>query len=452
MDFVANQEPQIQEMLKVIGVDSIDELFSSIDASLKLPPPLLDDGYSELEGKRRIESLAKKNTFVNFDSYLGMGSYDHYLPAITSTICQKSGFLTSYTPYQAEASQGSLQAMFEFQTAISLLTGMEIANASLYDGASACAEALLMALRYKKQSKNVLIAEALNPHYRLVTDQYLENVSKNQKLQVKTIPFVSSGALDITILEKEINQETAAFLVQSPNVLGGLEDLELISSICKEKEVLLIVSGNPLSFGLFNPPGKWGADISVGDLQPLGASMQFGGPYAGYLACSKKLMRQMPGRVVGETKDSNGNIGYVLTQQAREQHIRRQKATSNICTNQSLVALASLVTMMWYGKEGLRELALINYQRAHYLQEALKKIPGVKVIGGERFFNEFAVCFPVDREIVLSTFRERGIEVGVSLDDYYPQLKGYFLVAVTEKKTKEQLDHFIACAVKLSNI
>lgn len=442
MDFVSNQLPQIKEMLAAIGIRDIDELFQVIPEELRLPRPTQDDGLSEYEGMRWMEKLAAKNIYPSFENYLGAGAYEHHVPALVGAVCSKSEFLTSYTPYQAEASQGMLQVIFEFQSAICALTGMDAANASVYDGAAACAEAALMSLRVQKGRSKVLVAESVHPHYRGVIQQYLASHTNELTL----IPFLKDGRLDLGQLEKQLDEQTAAILVQYPNFLGIIDDLERVSQLAKQKGVLLIICANPLIYGLFKSAAEIGADVAVGDCQPFGLPLQFGGPYVGYMACRQELIRQMPGRIVGQTVDTHERRGFVLTLQAREQHIRREKATSNICTNQALAVLASLVAMLWYGKEGIKELALTNYQRAAYLKAQLLKVPGIKSLGDAPTFNEFVVCFDKPIEQVQAHFRQHGIEPGLALEHYFPQLKSCLLVAVTETKSQEQLDRYIEVA------
>lgn len=444
MDFISNQLPQIQAMLAEIGIASVEELFKSIPGTLILPAPVTDDGLSEYEGMRMMEGLAACNTFASFDNYLGAGAYEHHVPALVPAVCSKSEFLTSYTPYQAEASQGMLQIIFEFQSAICALTGMDAANASVYDGAAACAEGLLMALRFHKGRQKVLVPDSLHPHYKGVIEQYL----KNQPGKIEWIPFLQEGGLDMHALEEKLDEETAAVLIQSPNFFGVLENVKEISRLAKEKGALSILCANPLAYGLFLSAAEQGADIAVGDCQPFGLALGFGGPYAGYMGCRTELLRQLPGRIVGETVDTKGRRGFVLTLQAREQHIRREKATSNICTNQALAALASLVSMLWYGKEGVKALALTNYQRSHYLKHHLS-LAGVHVWDQFPSFNEFAADFrqPVDK--VVNHFRKAGIEPGVELRRYYPQFERSLLIAVTETKNQAQLDRFIQAAKEL---
>ncbi|WP_039356422.1 aminomethyl-transferring glycine dehydrogenase subunit GcvPA [Candidatus Protochlamydia amoebophila] len=445
MDFISNKTPQIEAMLTEIGIQNVEELFKSIPSSLILQAPSIDDGLSEYEGIQLIESLAVRNTFPNLVSYLGAGAYEHHIPALVGAVCSKSEFLTAYTPYQAEASQGMLQIIFEFQSAICALTGMDVANASVYDGASACAEAILMSLRHHKTRRQILLSDSLHPHYKKVIEQYL----KSQDCELITIPFSQEGTLDASFLKMYLNDQTAAVLLQSPNFFGCIEDVQSITEMAKSQGALTILCANPISYGLLSSAKELGVDIAVGDCQPFGLSLSFGGPYAGYMACKQELMRQLPGRIVGETLDVQGRRGFVLTLQAREQHIRREKATSNICTNQALAALASLVAMLWYGKEGVKELALTNYQRANYLKFHLGKISTINVWNQGASFNEFVVDFKQDSNQVLEFFRLNGIEPGIELKRYYPSLKTCLLIAVTETKNQIQLDQFIKVCKEL---
>ncbi len=432
-------------MLSEMGITNVEELFKSIPPTLILPSPLTDDGMSEYEGMQTMESLAARNTFSILDNYLGGGAYDHHIPALIPAICSKSEFLTSYTPYQAEASQGMLQIIFEFQSAICALTGMDAANASVYDGASACAEALLMALRFQKTRPKVLVADSLHPHYKGVIEQYL----KNQPGKIEWIPFLQEGgAINHNAFEEKLDEDTAAVLIQSPNFFGILEDVKIVSRLAKEKGAVTILCANPISYGLFMSAAEQGVDIAVGDCQPFGLTLGFGGPYAGYMGCQTELLRQLPGRIVGETADTKGKRGFVLTLQAREQHIRREKATSNICTNQALAALASLISMLWYGKEGAKALALTNYQRAHYLKYHLS-LAGVHVWDQYPTFNEFVADFSRPIDEVVNHFRKAGIEPGIELRRYHPQFEKSLLIAVTETKNQAKLDRFIEVAREL---
>lgn len=430
MDFVANSDIQVKQMLLEIGINSIEELFVDIPKSLRLSSPTENDGLSEYEGLQAMRRLAAKNSFSCLDSYLGGGAYEHHIPAIVGAITSKSEFMTAYTPYQPEASQGLLQAIFEFQSVLCALTGMDVANASVYDGGSACAEALLMTLRANPSRHKVLIADTVHPHYRAVCRLYLNR------------PGIE--VLETSDWEAHLDESVAGVLIQSPNFLGSFEDVAGLVSKAHQARALVALCANPISFGLFKSPGELGVDIAVGDCQPLGLSLHFGGPYAGYIACRQALVRQMPGRLVGETLDVEGKRGYVLTLQAREQHIRREKATSNICTNQALSALASLVTILWYGPKGMRQLALTNYQRTSYLRENLLKNPEVEVLG-DSWFNEFVIKFPKE---ITQQFYEAGIAPGIPLGQFSPKWNDYLLVAVTETKSLEQLDRYLEIARK----
>lgn len=444
MDFISNSDIQNREMLAAIGIQNIEELFYAIPKKLRLDPPVEDDGLSEYEGILLMEQLAHKNQFPHMDNYLGAGAYEHHVPALVGAICTKSEFLTAYTPYQAEASQGMLQSIFEFQSAICALTGLDVSNASVYDGASACAEALLMSIRSTKRNK-VLIAHSLHPHYRSVCEQYLSH----PEVEIKTVPLMENGLLDREQLDQYLTEEIAALLIPYPNFFGSLEDVKSLSQKAKKVGALILLCANPLVYGLYPSARELGADIAVGDCQPLGLPLQFGGPYAGYMTCREELVRQLPGRIVGQTIDTHGRKGFVLTLQAREQHIRREKATSNICTNQALAALASLVTMLWYGKQGMAKLALTNYQRASYLKEHLEAIFGTHPFSNQPFLNEFVIQFPHPIEHVQQHFRKHHIEPGVALEKFFPELRGTLLIAVTETKSKQQLDHYCEVARNL---
>ncbi len=440
MDFISNKSPQIAAMLSEIGLDGIDDLFSSIPSDLRIRGPETDDGLSEYEGLRLMEELAVKNTFSSYENYLGAGAYEHHVPALVSSITSKSEFLTSYTPYQAEASQGMLQAIFEFQSAICALTGMDVANASVYDGASACAEAILMAFRHHKNRNKVLIGQSLNPRYGAVIKTYLQCLDYN----IVTIPFTKDGGVDLDFIRKEADHTTAAILLQNPNYFGVLDDVRASFEIAKKESIICIVCADPIVYGICPSAKELLADIAVGDCQPLGLPLEFGGPYAGYMACRQDLVRQLPGRIAGETVDTHGERGFVLTLQAREQHIRREKATSNICTNQALASLASLVTILWYGKEGMKELAMANYQRAAYLKSRLQKINGILISHGRTTFNEFVAEFKMPLDKVIKHFQKNGIQPGVSLNN------NSLLIAVTEVKSLQQLDRYVKVAQEVA--
>jgi glycine dehydrogenase subunit 1 len=445
MDFISNSETQVKEMLAALQVESIEELFQDVPRQIWLDRPMENDGLSEYEGIKRLEEIAAENRFPFLDNYLGAGAYEHHVPALISAVVSKSEFLTSYTPYQAEASQGMLQAIFEFQSAICALTGMDVSNASVYDGASACAEAALMSLRHKKGSSKILVAETLHPHYLAVIKLYTEGADA----EIVAVSFEKNGQLDISALEEQLDDRTACVIVQSPNFVGAMEDIPSFSAKIQDSGALLVLAANPMSYGIYRNAAELGADIAIGETQPFGLPLQFGGPYAGYIACRQELVRQLPGRIVGETVDTKGNRGFVLTLQAREQHIRRDKATSNICTNQALAALACLVGILWYGKQGVKETALTNFQRASYLKSQLEQIAGVTTIDSP-IFNEFAVHFGKPYETVWNRFEKEGVACGVDLGRYYPALKDYCLVAVTETKSKSQLDRYIDIAKEVA--
>jgi glycine dehydrogenase subunit 1 len=447
MDFISNREQQISEMLTSLGISSIDDLFVDIPRNIKRSAPTDDDGISEFEGIQLMQKLANLNRFPEMDHYLGGGCYEHHVPALVGAITSKSEFLTSYTPYQAEASQGMLQLIFEYQSAVCALTGMDVSNASLYDGASACAEALLMALRHQKEKHRVVVAQTVNPLYVGVIRQYLEC----QGAVVDVIPFDREGLVDLKALKTALNKDNdcAALLIQNPNFLGSIESVKEAFDLARDVGALNILCANPLSYGLYKDAKECGADIAVGDMQPFGIPMQFGGPHVGYIACKSEFVRQLPGRIVGETKDAEGRRGFVLTLQAREQHIRREKATSNICSNQALAALASLISMLWYGKQGIHELALTNFQRASYLRQKLSSLKGIELLNDNPIFNEFAVRFPFPIETVLKHFETHGIAPGIDLGRFFPEFKDCLLIAVTETKHRSQLDRFVEVAERL---
>lgn len=448
MDFIGNKEAQIKEMLQVLGLSDVMELFQDVPSQLILKGVKHDDGISEYEGIRHLEKLADKNTFCHYESYLGAGAYEHHIPAIVPAICGKSEFLTSYTPYQAEASQGTLQAIFEFQSAICALTEMDVANASVYDGASACAEALLMALRCRPERHKVIVAESLHPHYLEVIKVYLDR----ENIQVELVPFSDDeGLLDFESLEKLLDANTAGILIPYPNFFGCIEDIKSVVQLAKKNDSLTILCANPLVYGLYASAGELDVDIAVGDCQPLGIPLQFGGPYAGYMACKDNYLRQLPGRIVGKTVDREGKDGFVLTLQAREQHIRREKATSNICTNQTLASIASLISLLWYGKEGIKKLSAANFTRASYLREQLLEIPGIAPFGTSDIFNEFCLklSFPIDK--VLKHFKDENIIAGIDVGNFFPKYHNVLLIAVTETKSKKQLDDYVAVMQSFSH-
>lgn len=439
MPYILNTEAQIKEMLEVIGVSSIDELYSQIPCEIKLKNSLsLPLGFSEFEVKKKIEGLSEKNTPLRkFNSFLGAGCYDHYVPAALPFILSQSGFLTAYTPYQAECSQGILQAIYEYQTYMCLLTGMDVSNASLLDGASALAEAVLMALRIT-QRKKILISKSLHPEYKQTLRTYLSGF--NFKLQ--EVDFSRDGFIDILMLDKLVDDDTACFAFQCPNFFGIIEEAGETVEILKRKRVLFVMAINPLVLAFLKEPSSLGVDIVCGDGQPLGGGLNFGGPSFGFLATRKDYVRQMPGRIVGKTEDKDGKPAYCLTLQTREQHIRREKATSNICSNHSLQAIGAAVYLSLMGKDGLRKVALNSFNNAHYLYQQLKTLKGVNLPFSDKFFHEFVWEVENAAKLINKLYKKK-IIAGYCLGKVYPQFKNRILSCCTEKKSKEDIDSFV---------
>ena len=423
-----------KEMLAEIGVDSIDDLFATIPAEFQLTRDLaIPRQHSESEIVDRFRAFADDNA-TGYASFLGAGAYRHYRPVIIDALIQRGEFLTSYTPYQPEIAQGTLQAMFEFQTMICELTGMEIANASMYDGSTGAAEAMMMAVRITRRDKAV-IARTVHPEYREVIATY----AQHQEIPVAEVGYEKNGRVDLAALDAAITSETACVLIQSPNFFGTIEDVAAIAEIAHAKGALLIVSiAEAVSLGVVRPPAE--ADIVSLEAQSFGVAVSFGEPYCGVIACKEKFMRQMPGRLVGETKDADGKRGYVLTLSTREQHIRREKATSNICTNQALVALIATIFLTVYGKQGLRELAEHNLAKASYLKNALGADAKILFDGAPRF-HEFVVELPASAEEINSSLLEEKIIGGLPLAKWYPELgPNASLWCATELTTRVQMD------------
>lgn len=432
-------EQDKKEMLETIGVSSIAELFADIPESVQFKGNLkIKEAKSETALLKELTTLAEKNVNMkNHASFLGAGVYDHYVPIIVDHVISRSEFYTAYTPYQPEISQGELQAIFEFQTMICELTGMDVANSSMYDGGTALAEAAMLAAGHTRKKK-VLVSLAVHPEYREVLKTY----AKGQGIDVVEIAL-KDGVTDLEALKLELNGEEAAVIVQYPNFFGQIEPLQGIESLAHEHKGLMIVSSNPLSLGVLTPPGKFGADIVIGDAQTLGIPAQYGGPHCGFFAVNSKLMRKVPGRLVGQTVDEDGRRGFVLTLQAREQHIRRDKATSNICSNQALMALASAVCMTALGKKGVKEMATQNIQKSHYACEQFKA-HGIEVTYVGPFFNEFVIKLSKPVKEVNQKLLQKGIIGGYDLGRDYSDLQNHMLVAVTELRTKEEIDTFVS--------
>jgi len=432
-EFIPNTPEDIAEMLAAIGASSIEELFADIPREVRERyEPLGLEPLSELEVARELRKLAAENIDpTQLVSFLGGGVYDHFIPSVVEHIISRSEFYTAYTPYQPEVSQGTLTWMFEFQTFVCELTGMEVANSSMYDGATALAEALFMASRVTGRQR-FLLSEGINPHYRQVVRTYAWAAD----LQLTELPYDGHGQLDREALKEELTPEVGGLLIQSPNFFGIIEDLNGLKGLLGE--AFLIVSANPLSLGVLRPPGDLGADIVVGEGQVLGNRQNFGGPLLGLFATRQKYLRRMPGRLAGETVDAEGKTGYVMALQTREQHIRRERATSNICTNEALCGLAATVWLAALGKEGLRELAELNLQKAHYLAERIAGLKGYKIKFDGPFFSEFVVQTEREPAELLKELRDQGILGGIDLTQY--GLENSLLIAVTEKRSREELD------------
>ncbi len=435
MSFVANTPLQREEMLKACGVSSVDDLFADIPASLRPQSFRLPPGRSEHEVLEYFKQLAERN-YAQLTVFLGGGFYDHFIPSAVDALASRGEFFTAYTPYQPELSQGTLQAIYEYQTHIGRLTGMAAANASMYDGGTAIYEACQMALHATRRTR-IVVDGGVNPVYRKMLYSYTANLA----IDFTEVP-VTHGASDRKHIEQVLGDDVAGVILQNPNFFGVIDNHEDIVARCHEQGSLVIQSVYPVAMAMLKPPGEIGVDIAVGEGQSLGNPLAFGGPYLGFMATNKKLVRKMPGRIVGRTLDREGREAFVLTLQAREQHIRREKATSNICTNQALCALRAHMYLSLVGKEGLREVALLCHAKAEYAKERFKAIPGVSVMETSSTFNEFTVHLPADAGVIAGRLVERGIAPGLPLGRYYPGMEHYLLVAVTEKRTKAEIGHF----------
>jgi glycine dehydrogenase subunit 1 len=425
-------------MLETIGVSSIDELFSDIPEKVRFKGEYnIKAAKSETALMKELFKMASRNADLKTNvSFLGAGVYDHYMPVIVDHVISRSEFYTAYTPYQPEISQGELQAIFEFQTMICELTGMDVANSSMYDGGTALAEAAMLSAGHTKR-KTIIVSSAVHPEYRDVLKTY----AKGQNLEVVEVDVIE-GITDVAALKGLVNSEVAAVIVQYPNFFGRIEPLKELEEIIHENKSIFVVSSNPLSLGVLTPPGKFGADIVIGDAQPFGIPTAFGGPHCGYFAVTNKLLRKVPGRLVGQTTDEQGRRGFVLTLQAREQHIRRDKATSNICSNQALTALAAAVAMTALGKKGVREMAAANLQKTHYAKNRFKDA-GVEVVYDGHSFNEFVIKLNKPVKEMNQKLLEKAIIGGYDLGRDYRELTNHMLIAVTEQRSKEEIDTLV---------
>lgn len=437
MAYILNTPDDVRAMLGAIGLDTLDQLFDMVPPEFRLKGPLqVPPALTELELTSHLSNLASKNHAADTrPCFLGGGCYDHFIPAVVDSLASRGEFFTAYTPYQPEASQGTLQATFEYQTLITQLTGLDVSNASLYDGGSAVAEAVLMALTVTRRLGRVVVAGSIHPEYRAILQTYLANLEP----KVVVVP-ARDGRVDPDELAGVIDDQTAAVVLQYPNVFGQLEEMEPLVDAAHRRGALAIVSVDPISLGLLRRPSTYGADIVVAEGQSLGNPLGYGGPYLGIMACREDYVRKMPGRIVGQTTDRHGRRCWVLTLQTREQHIRREKATSNICTNQGLLALRASIYLAVMGPGGLREAAELSTRKAHYAADRLREIPGVSLPFSGPFFKEFVIRVPGDADHALEQVGQAGFHGGIALGRWFPELPNGILVAVTEKRTREEID------------
>jgi glycine dehydrogenase subunit 1 len=440
--FACTSPDDEKAMLASIGAKTFDDLFVHIPAEFQSDQFNLPEGLSEMEMMQQIRAVARKNS-SDLTNFCGAGFYDHFIPAAVNSLTSRGEFFTAYTPYQPEAAQGTLQAMFEYQTAITRLTNMEVSNASLYDGGTALFEGMMMALRITKRNR-VLVDEGVSPIYRTMLRSY----TRNLKIEYREVPM-SGGIADRAAFAKQLDNTVGAVLLQNPNFFGCLDDLTDLIAQTHAAGAIAVLSAYPISLGVVKTPGEMDADIVTGDGQSLGLPLSFGGPYLGFMATKKKYVRNMPGRIVGATQDEQGRRGYVLTLQAREQHIRREKAASNICTNMQLCALRSVIYLSLLGKDGFADVARQCMDRAGYAWTRLKAIKGVEPLYDHPFFNEFALKLPKDAGEVVSDLISEGIAAGFPAGRYYPGMENVLLVACTEKRTKKEID---ILAAKLESV
>ena len=440
MRYISNTLAQQKEMLRVIGAASIEDLLSPIPSKARLSRPLnVPAARAEADLVRYMSPLAARNANVDdFVCFLGGGAYDHHIPSPINHLISRGEFFTAYTPYQPEASQGTLRTIYEYQTMMAELTGMDVANASLYDGASSLGEAALMAHAATDGRQQLVVSHGVNPFYRRVVDTYVEG----PHLRIKEIPL-GDGATNLEALKKAVSEKTAAVIVQYPNFFGCVENVQAAADIAHAVKALCVVAVDPVSLGLLTPPGALGADIVVGEGQGFGVPLSYGGPSLGIFATKTDLIRRMPGRLVGATVDRDGKRGFVLTLQTREQHIRREKATSNICTNVALCALMATIYLALMGKQGLRKVGELSLAKAHYAADALTKIPGVRLRFTAPFFKEFVLQLPKSPERIVKRLAKEKILAGLPLKPFDRALKDCLLVAVTEKRTRQEIDAYV---------
>lgn len=430
-------------MLEEIGVKNVEDLFQCIPEELRLKKPLdLPSGKSEIEVMKEIGALADKNTTVKCcPSFLGAGAYNHYIPSVIANLISRSEFYTAYTPYQPEVSQGTLQALFEYQTMICMLTGMDVANASLYDAASGVAEAVLMADRIQRKKKKIVISAGLHPEYIETVETYLHNLP----IEIVKCALAQDGTTDLDELRKLTDSQTAAVVVQSPNFFGCIEKLDVVREISSKAESLFIsVVSEIYSLGLLNGPGAFGADIVVGEAQSAGNHLSYGGPFLGLIACKDDYKRQLPGRLIGVTTDNRGQSGFVITLSTREQHIRREKATSNICSNEALCATMAAIHLATMGEEGIKEAALQSFNKAAYAKAELSKNPKIKFPHSAPVFNEFVIDIGKNGRDVVEKIAQDGVIAGFPLIYYYPDRQNQLLLSFTEMNSKQDIDRLVS--------
>lgn len=439
MSYFPHTDADRATMLAAVGVKSIEDLFADVPARVRFPKLDLPGPLSELEVLQELTELAEANASAGrYACFLGAGAYNHFSPSVVNHTILRGEFLTGYTPYQPEASQGTLQTIYEYQSMTCALTGMEVANASHYDGATSLAEAVIMAFsHHKNERRKVILSPAIHPHYRAVVRTYTQGMGL-------TVTGDEEPDLEIADLTKRLDADTTIFVVQSPNFFGQIEDLSGLARAAHDAGTLLCVVCDPISLGLLKPPGRYGADIVVGEGQSLGIPLSYGGPYLGFFATRKDLVRRMAGRLVGEARDAQGRRGFTLTLATREQHIKRERATSNICTNSGLVAIAATVYLATLGKNGMRKVAELCYHKSHYAAQEIAKLPGYRVWADKPFFKEFVVQCPSPvAEINAHLFDEHGIIGGYDLGQDYAHLDGHMLLAVTEMNTREEIDELV---------
>ncbi|MCF6149836.1 MAG: aminomethyl-transferring glycine dehydrogenase subunit GcvPA [Candidatus Kuenenia sp.] len=440
MDYIPNTEADKKKMLEDMGISSLEELLGEIPEALRKFSLTLPPGLSEPQVLQTVKNLSKKNkTTEDYHSFLGAGAYEHFIPSIVNHLASRSEFYTCYTPYQPEVSQGTLQVIYEFQTLICELTAMDAANASMYDGSTALAEAALLSIRHKEKNK-IVCSRGIHPEYRQVLKTYLKSFN-TEIVEIDS----REGTTDIHQLEDSLSDNTAAVLVQNPNFFGCIEDMQEISEIVHKHDAIFVACVNPISLGILAPPGEYDADIAVGEGQVLGNYLNYGGPYLGFFTVKNEFLRKMPGRIAGETIDKRGRRCFVLTLQPREQHIRREKATSNICTNQALLALRACIYLCALGKQGIVEIGNLNIQKSHYAFERLGNLNVFEPVFQKPFFNEFVLKVKADIGIhsIINHMQQKGINCGIDISRYYPEMLNCLLLCVTETKTKESIDHLV---------